>query len=96
MDYKEFSGKTVDDAITEACQEFTVTSDRLDYEVIDKGSSGFLGLGTKPALIKARIIDENSKKEESSTAKESVSEKKEDKKESAAPAVKAETANDPK
>ena len=96
MDYKEFSGKTVDDAITEACQEFTVTSDRLDYEVIDKGSSGFLGLGTKPALIKARILDENSKKEESSTAKESVSEKKEDKKESAAPAVKAETANDPK
>ena len=96
MDYKEFSGKTVDDAITEACQEFTVTSDRLDYEVIDKGSSGFLGLGTKPALIKARILDENSKKEESSTAKESVSEKKEDKKESAASAVKAETANDPK
>lgn len=96
MDYKEFSGKTVDDAITEACQEFTVTSDRLDYEVIDKGSSGFLGLGTKPALIKARILDENSKKEESSAAKESVSEKKEDKKESAAPAVKEETANDPK
>ena len=96
MDYKEFSGKTVDDAITEACQEFTVTSDRLDYEVIDKGSSGFLGLGTKPALIKARILDENSKKEESSAVKESVSEKKEDKKESAAPAVKAETANDPK
>ncbi len=96
MDYKEFSGKTVDDAITEACQEFTVTSDRLDYEVIDKGSSGFLGLGTKPALIKARILDENSKKEESAAAKESVSEKKEDKKESAAPAVKAETANDPK
>ncbi len=96
MDYKEFSGKTVDDAITEACQEFTVTSDRLDYEVIDKGSSGFLGLGTKPALIKARILDENSKKEESSAAKESLSEKKEDKKECAAPAVKAETANDPK
>ena len=96
MDYKEFSGKTVDDAITEACQEFTVTSDRLDYEVIDKGSSGFLGLGTKPALIKARILDENSKKEESAAVKESVSEKKEDKKESAAPAVKAETANDPK
>ena len=91
-----FSGKTVDDAITEACQEFTVTSDRLDYEVIDKGSSGFLGLGTKPALIKARILDENSKKEESAAVKESVSEKKEDKKESAAPAVKAETANDPK
>ena len=64
MEYVEFSGKTVDDAITEACQSFTVTSDRLDYEVVDKGSSGFLGLGTKPAVIKARILDENAKKEE--------------------------------
>ena len=59
MEYKEFTGKTVDDAITEACQSFTITSDRLDYEVVDKGSSGFLGLGTKPAVIKARIKDEN-------------------------------------
>ncbi len=59
MEYKEFTGKTVDDAITEACQSFTITSDRLDYEIVDKGSSGFLGLGTKPAVIKARIKDEN-------------------------------------
>ncbi len=59
MEYKEFTGKTIDDAITEACQNFTITSDRLDYEIVDKGSSGFLGLGTKPAVIKARIKDEN-------------------------------------
>jgi spoIIIJ-associated protein len=58
MEYKEFSGKTVEEAITEACQAFTVTSDKLDYEVIEKGSSGFLGLGTKPATIKARIKGE--------------------------------------
>ena len=76
MEYVEFSGKTVDDAITEACQSFTVTSDRLDYEIVDKGSSGFLGLGTKPAVIKARILDENANKEEA--VKES---KKENKKE---------------
>ncbi len=63
MEYKEFTGKTVDDAITEACQSFTITSDRLDYEIVDKGSSGFLGLGTKPAVIKARIKDENSTEE---------------------------------
>lgn len=74
MEYKEFSGKTVDDAITEACQDFMVTSDRLDYEVVDKGSSGFLGIGTKPAVIKARILDENSKKAE--PVKESKEEKK--------------------
>ncbi len=58
MDYKEFSAKSVDDAITMACQQFTVTSDRLDYEVIEEGSSGFLGIGSKPALIKAKVKEE--------------------------------------
>ena len=58
MEYKEFSAKTVSDAITAACQEFTVTSDRLDYEVVEEGSSGFLGIGAKAAVIKARIKEE--------------------------------------
>jgi spoIIIJ-associated protein len=48
------SAKTVDDAITEALVELGVTSDQLDYEVIEKGSAGFLGIGTKQAVIKAR------------------------------------------
>lgn len=60
MEYIEVSGKTLDDAITEACQALTVTSDRLDYEVIEKGTSGFLGFAAKPAVIKARIKDESS------------------------------------
>lgn len=55
MDYQEFSAKTVDDAITLACQSFTVTSDKLDYTVIEEGSSGFLGIGSKPAVIKAGV-----------------------------------------
>jgi spoIIIJ-associated protein len=55
MDYIEISAKTLDDAITEACQELMITSDRLDYEVLEGGSSGFLGLGSKQATIKARI-----------------------------------------
>ena len=55
MDFVEFSAKTVDDAITEACQKLTVTSDKLEYEVVVEGSSGFLGIGAKPAVIKARI-----------------------------------------
>ena len=55
MDYINFSAKTVDDAITEACQKFTVTSDKLDYIVEEEGSSGFLGIGAKPAVIKARV-----------------------------------------
>ena len=58
MEYKEFSAKTVDDAITAACQDFFVTSDKLDYEVLEEGSSGFLGIGAKPALIKARVKED--------------------------------------
>ena len=55
MDYIEVSAKTVDDAITEACQKFTVTSDKLEYEVIEEGKSGLLGIGAKPAVIKVRV-----------------------------------------
>ncbi len=55
MEFIQFSAKTVSDAITDACQHFGVTSDRLEYEVIEEGSAGFLGLGSKPALIKAAV-----------------------------------------
>ena len=53
MEYIEVSAKTVSDAITEACQKLGVTSDKLDYQVIEEGSSGFLGIGSKPAMIRA-------------------------------------------
>ncbi len=55
MEFVEFSAKTVNDAIIEACQKFTVASDKLEYEVVEEGSSGFLGIGAKPAVIKARV-----------------------------------------
>ncbi len=55
MDFEQFSAKTVDDAITEACQKFAVTSDKLEYEVVEEGSTGFLGIGSKPAIIKAKV-----------------------------------------
>ena len=55
MEFVEFSAKTVNDAVIEACQKFTVTSDKLEYEVVEEGSSGFLGIGSKPAVIKARV-----------------------------------------
>lgn len=58
MEYIEFSAKTVSEAITEACRNLGVTSDRLDYEIIDEGSSGFLGIGSKPAVIKAAVKNE--------------------------------------
>ena len=54
-DYIEVRAKTVDDAITEALLKLETTSDKIEYEVIEKGSSGFLGLlGTKPAVIRVR------------------------------------------
>lgn len=57
MDFIEVSAKNVDDAVIEACQKLVVTRDKLEYEVIEEGSNGFLGIGSKPAVIKARVKD---------------------------------------
>mgnify|MGYP001107968336 FL=1 len=54
MEYREFSAKTLEDAITEAKIRLEATSENLEYEVIVKGSAGFLGFGSKPARIRAR------------------------------------------
>lgn len=65
MDYIQISAKTVNDAITDACQKFVVTSDKLDYIVVEEGTTGFLGIGAKPAVIKARVkcsVADNAKK----------------------------------
>lgn len=59
MDFIEFKGKTKNDAITEACRHFSIPSDKLDYEVIDEGKSGILGIGARPAIIKARVKEES-------------------------------------
>ena len=55
MEFIEVSAKTVNDAITEACQRLGVTSDKLEYEVVEEGTTGFLGIGAKPAIIKAAV-----------------------------------------
>lgn len=54
MEFIEVSAKTVGDAITDALVRLGVTSDQLEYEVVNEGSTGFLGFGSKPAVIKAR------------------------------------------
>lgn len=54
MEFIEVSAKTVDDAITEASIKLGTTSDKIEVEVIEKGSTGFLGIKSKPAIIKAR------------------------------------------
>lgn len=58
MDYITVTAKTLDDAITEALIQLGVTSDKLDYKVIEKGSEGFLGIGRKQAVIEARRKEE--------------------------------------
>ena len=54
MEYIEVSGKTVDDAVTEALIKLGATSDQIEYVVIEKGSAGFLGIARKDAVIKVR------------------------------------------
>ncbi len=55
MEFKEFKGKTKEEALTQAAIEFQVASSELDYEVVDEGSKGFLGIGSKPVVIKAKV-----------------------------------------
>ena len=50
--YMQFSAKTKNEAITKACIELGVSSDQLDIQVVSEGSSGFFGIGSKPAIIK--------------------------------------------
>ena len=64
MDFLEYSGKTVEDALTQASVQLGVTSDQIEYEVIDKGSNGILGFGSKDATIRVK------KKEEAADAKD--------------------------
>ena len=63
-EYMQFSAKTKNEAITKACIELGVTSDQLDIQVISEGSSGFFGIGSKPAIIKARKVEDHSEEKE--------------------------------
>lgn len=57
MEFREFSAKTVDEAITKASIELGISSDKLEIRTISEGSAGFLGLGSKPAVIQVRKKD---------------------------------------
>jgi len=54
MEFIEVSAKTIDEALTEASISLGVPSSEIEYEVIEKGSTGFLGIGSKDAVIKVR------------------------------------------
>ena len=91
MEFKEITAKTVDEAITKACLEFETSSDNLEIQVVQEGTSGFLGfIGSKPAVIKVRkkvqeeefdILKELAKEEKKEKKTPVKEEKKEPKKE---------------
>ena len=58
MEFREFIGKTVEDATIEAATTLGIASSELDIEIVSKGTSGFLGIGAKPAVIRARAKKE--------------------------------------
>ena len=55
MEEKVYSAKTLSDAITDACAELGLTSDKLDYKIVQEGKNGFFGIGAKPYIISVRI-----------------------------------------
>ena len=99
MEYIEVTGKSVDEAITNACLKLEISSDKIEYEVIDKGSNGLFGIfNSKPAKIKARVksgvdsVDEEFKefeKNEKKVINETIEVKKEASKKEAVKAEKA-------
>lgn len=62
MEFKEFKGKTVDDALTEALIALETTSDKVEYEVIDEGSGGLFGMFAKEAVIRVRKKEDENEK----------------------------------
>lgn len=54
MDYIQISAKTKQEAINKAMEQFNLTEDKLEIQVVDEGSKGFLGLGAKDCIIKVK------------------------------------------
>ncbi len=58
MEFKEFRAKTVEDAEIDAARAFGVVTADLEVEVVEKGSAGFLGIGSKQAVIRVRVKED--------------------------------------
>ena len=49
-EYQEFTGKTVEEALRNAREQFGVSGlQDLDFEILTQGSRGVLGMGAEPA-----------------------------------------------
>ena len=70
MDWVEFTGKTVDEALDLALDKMEVSSDQVEYEVLEKETSGLLGLFSKPAKIRVRLLSEEELTEETKNEEE--------------------------
>lgn len=70
MDWVEFTGKTVDEALDLALDKMEVSSDQVEYEVLEKETSGLLGLFSKPAKIRVRLLSEEELTEETKNGEE--------------------------
>ena len=74
-EFIQFSAKNKSEAITKACMELGTSSDKLDIQIVSEGSSGFFGIGAKPAIIKARrkvTVQEEDEIKDSSYLREQV------------------------
>lgn len=72
MDWVEFTGKTVDDALTEALISLETTSDKVEWDVVEKESRGVLGLFSRPAKIRLRLKEEEKSVVEEVNVKEEI------------------------
>lgn len=63
MEWVEFTGKSVDEALDRALDQFETSSDQVDYEVIEKESNGLLGLFSRPAKIRVRLKEQEQEEE---------------------------------
>ena len=84
MDYITVTAKSVQDAILEASLQLETFRDNIEYEVVEEGTSGFLGFGAKKAVIKARkkkAVEDVLKDEEKAEKSRRKEEKKEGKRE---------------
>lgn len=56
MESMEFKAKTVEDAVTEATMQLGIPSEKLEYDIVDQGSTGFLGIfNVRPAIIRVTL-----------------------------------------
>jgi spoIIIJ-associated protein len=56
MKEMKIEGKSIDEAIENACSAFQVPREKLNIEIISEGSAGFLGIGAKKVQIKASLL----------------------------------------